>query len=145
MRDQDTKKVERQKAEVEDIIRSEIEKWENDKVRADGEERDGSNPTGQDQGNGTRAANDSDSPHGSINEQSVSGNKSNGGAKVDEVMKEDPEVPSEANGQHETSAVDATTGSRVDGTEDARPQPNRNEDEHGGEELEQGQEDDVIY
>ncbi|KIV90564.1 hypothetical protein PV10_07852 [Exophiala mesophila] len=145
MRDEDTKRVERQKTEVEDIIRSEIEKWENDKVRADGEERDGSNPTGHDQGNGTQAANDHDSSHGSIHEQGGSGNKSNGSAKVDEVVREDPPVPSESNGQHESSAVDASTGSRVDGTDDARPQPSRNEDEHGGEELEQGQEDDVIY
>lgn len=145
MREDDTKRVEGQKAEAEEVIQKEVEKWESDNSGADREPQDSSNVTGHDQGHDTLPAHEDASSSGSPREQSASVVKPNGEAKDDEVINDDPPLSSENNRQHETSAVESATTSRADGADDTRPQSSRNEDDNGGEELEQGQEDDVIY
>lgn len=145
MREVDTKRVEAQKADADEVIQKEVEKWESENSTADREDRDSSNVTGQDQGNDPVAAHEDASPHGSPRDQSASVVKPNGNAKDDEVTNDEPPLSSENNRQHENSAVESATASRTDGADDTRPQSSRNEDDNGGEELEQGQEDDVIY
>jgi len=150
MRPQEEEIVKRQRVEVEDTIGQEWEAWERKKRQQEGE---GESGRGEDGGglhnvntNGT-ADSSRENTQRSEDRAPLNGRGDN---PVDALPQaRESEVSSSSMREDEKNASPSPARSRAGATRPAGPDsdrpPSSRDDDHGGEELELAQEDDVIY
>lgn len=144
MRSEEEVVVNRQREEVEEMIKRDWDAWEKQKRRQEDDERE------KDKADATASADNSDDRvkenHVEPSDRQTNGTTNGRRTSEDVEMQIQERPPSRSSNRAASSTRSFSEGAKSKGPGSDRPQSSK-DDDHGGEELElgQGQEDDVIY